>query len=618
MCHRLLRRRGGVRILFLLGMILCFAFTSVSIFKVLDDSYMHEGNRELLNKNLKRKLEPLQPPPKHDSQGEAPGKAGTDEVEPTWKKKPYSPNAVYKHGVLGNYEPKLDMNRTGPGEYGVPVPDVPSEKDLVEKTAREFGFNMVNSDKISLDRIIKDMRHEECKYWHYPETLPTASVILVFHNEGWSTFVRTVHSVINMSPPQLLKEVVLVDDGSDKEHLKSRLEEHMKQFGDKVKIVRNQAREGLIQARTIGARAASGDVVIFLDAHCECSPNWLPPLLTRIAYDRTIMAAPVVDGIDWTSYEYRSSYQSKHFRGFFEWGFFYKEDPVPQKELDKRQHDSEPYWSPTNAGGLFAIDRKFFFELGAYDPNLMIWGGENFELAFKVWQCGGSSEWVPCSRVGHIYRHYTPDRKTVIKTKLSPTHINYIRVVEVWMDGIFKEYFYRREPQIRGYPVNITKELKFREDNHCRSFQWFIDNVAYDIYNRFPPPAPNKAWGRINSRKSNGTLCLEFTTSHNKKSALGAYPCSSANAIFRLNTKGQIGFGERCILALDDGGVTQEWCSTTDLSGPWDWNETSGHIYNKDRKKCLYLNPNGSLVFKECNDNAMEQKWDITEYYAWK
>lgn len=30
------------------------------------------------------------------------------------------------------------------------------------------------------------------------------------------------------------------------------------------------------------------------------------------------------------------------------------------------------------------MDRKYFFELGAYDPGLKIWGGENFELSFKV------------------------------------------------------------------------------------------------------------------------------------------------------------------------------------------------------------------------------------------
>jgi hypothetical protein len=40
------------------------------------------------------------------------------------------------------------------------------------------------------------------------------------------------------------------------------------------------------RSRNNGAIAATGEVVIFLDAHCEVAYNWLPPLLAPIHADR--------------------------------------------------------------------------------------------------------------------------------------------------------------------------------------------------------------------------------------------------------------------------------------------------------------------------------------------
>lgn len=69
---------------------------------------------------------------------------------------------------------------------------------------------------ISLDRSVPDYRHEQCHRINYPNDLPVASVVIIFTDEAWSPLMRTVHSVINRTPFNLLKEIVLIDDFSQR------------------------------------------------------------------------------------------------------------------------------------------------------------------------------------------------------------------------------------------------------------------------------------------------------------------------------------------------------------------------------------------------------------------
>lgn len=50
-----------------------------------------------------------------------------------------------------------------------------------------------------------------CLEGRYSESLPAASVIICFHDESWSTLLRTVHSVLDTAHEHL-REILLVDD----------------------------------------------------------------------------------------------------------------------------------------------------------------------------------------------------------------------------------------------------------------------------------------------------------------------------------------------------------------------------------------------------------------------
>ncbi|XP_069572239.1 polypeptide N-acetylgalactosaminyltransferase 10-like isoform X1 [Brachyistius frenatus] len=507
---------------------------------------------------------------------------------------------------------RRDATRIGNGEQGKPFPL--TETDQVDQAYRENGFNIYVSDRISLNRSLPDIRHEKCKQKLYAEKLPNTSIIIPFHNEGWSSLLRTVHSVLNRSPPQLIAEVILVDDFSDKDHLKVALEEYMTRM-PKVRILRTKKREGLIRTRLLGAAAAKGEVITFLDSHCEANVNWLPPLLDRIAQNRKTIVCPMIDVIDHDNFGYDTQ-AGDAMRGAFDWEMYYKRIPIPPEM--QRDNPSEPFESPVMAGGLFAVDRKWFWELGGYDTGLEIWGGEQYEISFKVWMCGGRMEDIPCSRVGHIYRKYVPYK---VPGGISLAK-NLKRVAEVWMDE-YGEYVYQRRPEYRHLSAgDMTLQKELRNRLNCKSFKWFMSEVAWDLPKHYPPvEPPAAAWGEI--RNMGSGMCMEI------KHFVSGSPIRLENCV---KGRGEVGwshgqvltFGWREDIRVGDPIHTRKVCfDAVSHSSPvtlYDCHGMKGNQlwrYRKDKSlyhpvsnSCIDSSPSERRVFmNSCDPSSLSQQW---------
>ncbi|XP_074857813.1 polypeptide N-acetylgalactosaminyltransferase 5 isoform X2 [Carettochelys insculpta] len=388
-------------------------------------------------------------------------------------------NNTGKHKVLTIDVTLSPRDPKAPGQFGHPA-SVPDDKQEEAKSRwKEGNFNVYLSDLIPVDRAIEDTRPAGCSEQLVHNDLPTTTIIMCFVDEVWSTLLRSIHSVLNRSPPHLIKELILVDDFSTKEYLKDRLDKYMSQF-PKVKILHLKERHGLIRARLAGAEIAKGDVLTFLDSHVECNVGWLEPLLERVRLNRKKVACPVIEVISDKDMSYMTVDNFQ--RGIFTWPMNFGWRQIPPEVIEKnKMKETDIIRCPVMAGGLFSIDKKYFFELGAYDPGLDVWGGENMEISFKVWMCGGEIEIIPCSRVGHIFRNDNP--YSFPKDRIKTVERNLARVAEVWLDD-YKELFYGH-----GYHLiqknldvgDLTQQIELRKKLKCKNFKWYLENIYPDL-----------------------------------------------------------------------------------------------------------------------------------------
>jgi len=200
------------------------------------------------------------------------------------------------------------------------------------------------------------------------------SVIVPVHN-GAATLGRCLSALAAASGPGV--ELLVVDDASTDES--AAIAE-----ANGATVVSRRTRGGPAAARNAGARAARGELLLFLDADCEIHPDALAIVAAAFADD------PAVDAV-FGSYDDRPEARGavSRFKNLFHhWTH------------QRAAAEAETFWA-----GCGAMRRERFLALGGFDerryPEPSI---EDIELGCRLRRAGGRIRLVPSLQVRHLKR----------------------------------------------------------------------------------------------------------------------------------------------------------------------------------------------------------------------
>lgn len=302
-------------------------------------------------------------------------------------------------------------------------------------------------------------------------------MVIPYLNETWQHISATVASMLANTPLEAVDQILFVDDGNSEE---TQHHAALRAMHPKVRVHRNQERQGLIKAKVTGAGLVHSPVIVFMEPHCIVQEQWLEPLLEQLreAQDHSTVVMPILDIIPEDNFdEYRAA---NHHIGGFDWSLTFNWMALIEHR-NKSYRYPEPYPTPALSGGIFAIWRDFWEQTGMYDTNMTEWGGEHIEMSLRTWRCGGRISVVPCSRMGHVFRAKNP--YIVHHTRVVQ---NQKRAALVWLDGHIEE-FYREVPVARHLDAgDVTERLQLKDRLHCKSMDWYVENVYPELKERQP------------------------------------------------------------------------------------------------------------------------------------
>ncbi|HLK66345.1 MAG TPA: glycosyltransferase [Bryobacteraceae bacterium] len=212
---------------------------------------------------------------------------------------------------------------------------------------------------------------------------PRISVVIISRNEG-QELNATVTNLLDTLPPDQ-RELIVVDDGSTDGST-----DFLAQLAE-ARVFRSDG-VGVARARNFGGSHASGDIVLFSDAHMRTPPGWHEPIIEALRPPSVGAVAPGVYSLN-----------EPKCKGFG----LYLSGPDLKAQWRNRQ-GRKPSPVPILPGCFLAMRRETFIRTGGFDPGMRQLGGNDNEISCRFWLLGYELMVVPEVEVGHLFRKVTP------------------------------------------------------------------------------------------------------------------------------------------------------------------------------------------------------------------
>lgn len=208
--------------------------------------------------------------------------------------------------------------------------------------------------------------------------LPLVSVVIPVKDRA-GELGRCLDSIARVDYPPSLVQVIVVDDGS------SDASAAVAAARGAVVIPSGGTGRGPAAARNVGARAASGEILAFIDSDCTASVDWLAELLPAFADPKTVAVGGLVDGMcsDSAVDRYEKVMSSLSLGG---------------REMSGNSGDDTFYLPSCN----LLVRREAFLQAGGFNDSMHV--GEDVDLTWRLRDGGWTIVYLPVGRVFHEHR----------------------------------------------------------------------------------------------------------------------------------------------------------------------------------------------------------------------